>query len=356
VTFAEFMEAALYLPGKGYYTSAEKRWGERGDYITNCDVSPIFARMLAKAVCEMWLFLGSPREFHLVEAGAGRGLLTEGILAAIDGLYPRLSGCLKVSLVEKNPMLRKPPGERTAWYEDISGLKGPFTGCVYSQELLDSLPFHRVVMREDGLKEVYVGYGDGRFFDAEGRVSTERLPEYFNDLGITLENGQGCEVGLLAKQWVRTAGGLLDRGFVVTVDYGMPARSLYRAGRAGTLVCHFRHTINDDPYRMVGMQDITCHVDFTAIRDGGFMAGLTPTGFTTQRNFLIGMGILEELKEVHDPAVKDYETIRHNQGIKELVMPGGIGDAMKVFIQHKGVGGKEPKLRGFSFRDMKEGL
>ncbi|MBI5599662.1 MAG: SAM-dependent methyltransferase [Deltaproteobacteria bacterium] len=358
LTFAEFMDVALYWPGGGYYTAASgRRWGAGGDYVTNLDISPVFARMLAKQIHQMWRILGSPPVFHCVEAGAGRGWLTDGVMAAARELYPDFSRAIRVSIIEKNPALGKTDGTRSS-HGDISEIAGHFTGCIYSEELLDAMPFHRVVMRGNGLKEIYVGYEDNRgLFDAEGEISTEELSEYFEDLPAVLDGlpvglieGQRAEVGLEAKRWIRKAAGLLDRGFIITVDYGMPAGELYSAGRSGTLLCHFRHTMNDDPYRMVGAQDITCHVDFTTIRNEGIKAGLGVSGFTTQRNFLLGMGVLEELTEVPDPTAAAIKAIGRNQGIKELVMPGGIGDAMKILIQHRGV--DAPRLAGFSFRDM----
>ena len=353
ITFAEFMDVALYREGGGYYMSARDRWGKKGDYITNLDVSPIFSRMLAKQIHQMWQVIGEPDPFYLVEAGAGRGYLTEGIADTVSELYGGFSKTLKICLVEKNPFLRKPGKKGFAWYEDISRLKHPVTGCIYSQELLDALPFHRVVEREDGLKEIYVGYKNAIFVDVEDKPSKEGLAEYFRDLGISLFMGQRAEVNLSAKEWIGKAGALLKEGFVLTIDYGMPASLLYREGMMGTLLCHYRHTMNDDPYRMVGMQDITCHVDFTTLKNEGIKSGLMPAGFTTQRNFLLGLGILEELREAGGAALKDYEAISFNQGIKKLVMPGDIGDVMKVFIQGKGV--KEPRLLGFSFVGAKEG-
>ncbi len=352
ITFAEFMDAALYHPGGGYYVTECSRWGAEGDYVTNLDISPVFARMLATQLHEMWTVLDRPSPFHLVEAGAGRGLLTEVVLETLAERYPACFDTVRSVLVEKNPHLWKERSERTRWCGDIEEVGGPVTGCIYSLELLDSMPFHRVVRREDGLKEVYTATdGEGGLIDVEGEPSTDELAGYFEELDLQLHLGQQAEVGLAAREWIQRAGSLLDRGFVITVDYGMPARLLYAEGMRGTLMCHYRHTLNDNPYHAVGMQDITCHVDFTAIRNAGLRAGLEPTGYTNQRNFLLGLGVLDELEEVGTPSLKDCDAIARNQGIKDLIMPGGVGDKMKVFIQHKGV--DVPALKGFSFKDMK---
>jgi SAM-dependent MidA family methyltransferase len=352
ITFAEFMGVALYWPDGGYYTSPENRWGGGGDYVTNIDISPVFARLIARQIHEMWQTLDSPGIFDLVEAGAGRGWFVRGILDTLEELYPDFYRTVRAKVIEKNPHLGEDAAGRITWHEELEELEKPLTGCLFSNELIDALPFHRVIQR-DCLKELYVGLGEGgRLVDVEGEPSTKGLPEYFEDLKIRLTLGQKAEVGLGAREWIQRAGGFVDRGFIMTIDYGMPARELYAPGRPGTLMCHFRHTMNDDPYRSVGCQDITSHVDFTTLKTAGLSVGLETTGFTTQSYFLLGIGIDDELKEVGEPCPDDYEAIKHNQGIKELIMPGGIGDTLKVLVQHKGV--YEPALKGFSFKNMKD--
>jgi SAM-dependent MidA family methyltransferase len=354
ITFAEFMEVALYRPEGGYYTKERSRWGGSGDYVTNLDISPVFARVLARQIHEMWLSLGSPGAFDLVEAGAGRGSLAKGILDTFEELYPDLNRSVRATLLEKNPYLREPPSGRVRWLEDLEELEGPVTGCILSNELMDALPFHRVT-QGDTLRELYVGLDNGdRLVDVEGEPSTDELPGYFDALKIRLNSGQKAEVGLKARHWIQRAGRLMDRGFVMTIDYGMPARELYSPGRGGTLMCHYRHTMNDDPYRATGSQDITAHVDFTTLKRAGEDVGLETTGFTLQSYFLLGLGVVEELRQVGEKALNDYEAIKHNQGIKELIIPGGVGDTFKVLVQHKGL--KEPSLSGFAFKNMKEYL
>lgn len=350
VTFREFMEAALYSPDGGYYTSAESRWGGAGDYITNLDVSPVFPRVLAKEVVEMWDLLGRPPGFELIEAGAGRGWLSKGILSALKYLSPELSGTVKIRMIEKNHNLREPPSGNISWYGDILEVPAGVTGCILSNELIDSFPVHRVEYREGGLLEVYTGFDGVSFVDVTGPPSTAELEEYFRKTGVALREGQRCEVNLDATDWIRKAGGVLRKGFILTLDYGLPARELYSQDRKGTLLCHFRHTPNDNPYLNIGSQDITTHVDFTALTVWGAEAGLERAGFTTQKNFLLGLGILDELKEPLELDLGNYDKIRHNQGIKDLIMPGGIGDVFKVLIQYKGIG--KPALKGFSFKDM----
>lgn len=360
VTFAEFMETALYCPGLGYYTSGGPVWGADGDYITSLDVSPAFALMMAKQAREAWELLGSPSEFTLVDAGAGRGLLTAGMLDAARKRYPDFFRALRPVMVDAgaSKLKSKPSFARDVeLFSSIDDVEPFEDGAIISNELLDALPFHRVLMGADGrLMEVYTGHEGGEFVDVTGEPSTPRLKEYFEKLGIALLPGQRAEVGLEAVEWITGAARkLAARGFVITMDYGLPARELYAPERPGTLLCHHRHTINDEPYERVGEQDITSHVDFTSIRDAGLEAGLLTVGFTTQLHFLLGLGVLEELIEVKADAGPDTagsdtaDALRHNQGIKRLLMPGGMGDTFKALVQSKGV--EAPALSGLSFKN-----
>ncbi len=350
ITFAEFMEVALYWHDGGYYTSSRDRWGKGGDYITSIDISPAFSRALAREIHEMWLILGRPDAFELIEPGAGRGWLSKGIFSTVKDLYPDLHRALRLRLVEKNPFLREVPSEHVTWHRDLKEIGRPVTGCIISNELVDSFPVHRVEQREGLLKEVYVGFDGSSLKDVYGPLSTPEIGDYFRKAGVTLAEGQKAEVNLDAVRWMGTVAAMMERGFVITIDYGLPARELYAPERRdGTLLCHFRHTVNDDPFVNIGLQDITTHVDFTTLAAEGRALGLELTGFTTQKNFLLGLGILEELSAPGADNT-DFDKIRWNQAVKELIMPGGMGDAFKVLVQHKGVDKRD--IMCFSFKDM----
>ncbi|MDO8426524.1 MAG: SAM-dependent methyltransferase [Deltaproteobacteria bacterium] len=351
ITFAEFMGLALYWHEGGYYTSCPERWGKGGDYITSIDVSPAFARLLGRQTIEMWDALGRSPAFELIEAGAGRGWLSKGILEYLKEACPELGNSIKIRLIEKNPLLRKTPKGQVTWHEDLKELKGPIKGVVVSNELVDSLPVH-IVEQRGGLKEVFVSFDndDGSFVEVLKPPSTPAIEDYFKELDITLIEGQRAEVNLVAKEWIKEAGVLLSSGFVITIDYGLPAKELYSPERKGSLLCHFRHTLNDNPFVNVGLQDITAHVDFTALVSSGKEAGLELTGFTTQKNFLLGLGIEEDLHEIESVSLESLEKINENRALGRLVAPGGMGDTFKVLIQHKGI--KKPELKGLSFKDM----
>jgi SAM-dependent MidA family methyltransferase len=365
VSFARFMEMALYEPDLGYYVSGKEKWGKEGDYITTLDVSSSFARMIARQILEMWQQLGSPEGFHIIEVGAGRGWLTAEVLRALAEYDAPMAKGLNVHLVEKNNGFCEEWArwsddglvfKSLEWHRDVTEIEGPLKGCIFSNELFDAMPFHRVVMRRGALKEIYTCIDDdGAFKDIEGDLTSTALAEYFDELGMEIGEGQSTEVNLNIAPWVEAASELLEEGFLITVDYGMPAWRLYGRANSGTLMCHFRHTLNDEPYLNLGRQDITAHVDFTTLKNIGNKSGFTTIGYTSQRCFMMGLGVLEELAAVgEDRGGSEAEAILHNQGIKELIMPGGIGDTMKVMVQQKGT--THGALKGFSFKDMTKTL
>ena len=350
ITFAEFMDIALYWPGKGYYTSENVRWGKDGDYLTSIDVSPVFGRLLAYQINEMWQNLGSPPQFSIIEIGAGREELSFHIRDTIKKLFPEFYKTADFQLVDVNPIHIQKLEERTSFHSSIEDIKPGITGCIISNELIDAFPVHRVV-EMDGLKEIYVGYEDAGFMEIRGELSTSGLNDYLEKIGIKLEQGQKAEINLKALDWIKSIGALLKRGFVITIDYGLPARELFRHDRNGNLLCYHRHTMNNNPFHHIGYQDITAKVDFTSLAAAGRDAGLEVTGFTTQFYFFMGIGALGEFKEVEELNMGNLDAFQWNQGIKELMLPGGMGDDFKVLIQHKDV--EAPLLKGFSFKDLK---
>lgn len=354
MTFAGFMAAALYEPGLGYYSSGRKTWGPGGDYITSLDVSPAFARALARQVIEFWELLGSPPSFELIEAGAGRGWLAMGVIDYIKDSSPAMYRALRARLVEQGGAHNGAP-DKASWHRSIEELGPIEAGCIISNELIDAFPVHRVEYVGGQFNELYVDCDGGVFFEKAGPLSDNALGEYFRKAGIEPFEGLKTEVNLEAGRWIKKAAALLGRGFVLTIDYGAPARELYSPERkGGSLHCHFRHTLNDDPFANIGEQDMTAHVDFTTLALSGKEAGLELTGFTTQKNFLLGLGILEELREPASLGAEGMEEVNFNRAIGALISPGGMGDTFKVMVQHKGM--ERPRLRGFSFKDMARSL
>ncbi|MBI5327386.1 MAG: SAM-dependent methyltransferase [Deltaproteobacteria bacterium] len=386
ITFAEFMDIALYWPQKGYYISDRIKWGKDGDYLTNIDISPVFSKLLAAQLNQMWQILDCPTQFAIIEIGAGRGNLSLQIKDTIEDSYPEFYKTVDFKLVDinpvrvpwlksinqtlgnsndtassngtnpvsiKNPTLSSPDGyfEKISFHTTIKEIQQNITGCIISNELIDAFPVHLIIQGNDGLKEIYIGYKNENFVEIIGELSNQNLNDYFERLKITLEQGQRTEVNLRAIDWIKSVGTLLNRGFIVTIDYGLPAQDLFRPGRNSSLQCYYRHTMNDNPFQMIGYQDITSKVDFTSIAMAGKETGLEVTGFTTQSYFLIGIGILEQFKDIEKLDINNLDDFRWNQGIKELMLPGGMGDDFKILIQHKGI--RAPALKGFNFKDLK---
>jgi SAM-dependent MidA family methyltransferase len=353
MTFARFMEMALYDPEEGYYTSSAERIGLGGDYYTSPDVHPIFGRLLATQIRQMETLLPGPEPFTILEMGAGKGLLARDILAGLKAVAPEGLKRFRYAVVERSPAM----AARQKALLDSSGLsssvrwisgldevlaEGRLVGCVLSNELVDAFPVHRVVATREGLYEIYVGWSEGRFVETRDLPSTPDLAAYFDRLKIRLAEGQQAEVNLEAARWIRDVGKVLDRGFVITIDYGHPASELFAPHRKkGSLLCYYRHTVNDDPYARIGEQDITAHVDFTGLARAGAEVGLTLTGFTNQLNFLMSLGIAQEM-ERFDP--ESPETL----SVKRLLARESMGGVFKVLIQHKGL--TPPLLEGLTFR------
>jgi SAM-dependent MidA family methyltransferase len=365
------MDLALYDPEHGYYARAGQRSGRAGDFFTSVDVGPLFGELLALQLAEMWRLLNAgsaPSPFDLVEAGAGNGRLSADILRAACSRDREFYDAVRLHLVEASGAARAAQPGTLADIADrlassSSALPASFEGVLIANELLDALPVHQVVMREDGLREVYVAGSqtvsqtvsdpvsqtvcgtEVQLQLVEGPPSTPLLADYLERAGVTLEPGWRVEINLRAIDWVRDAARRLTRGFIILVDYGHEARELYSPMHAtGTLTSFARHR-SDGPETAApawlqhpGEQDITAHVDFTSVRAAAEDAGLTTLGFLDQTYFVLGLL----------PGLPDPQSAIRNPQSKTLLMPGGLGSTHKVLILGKGVGA--PALRSLSFK------
>ena len=361
ITFAEFMAACLYEPGHGYYTSPGRKVGAEGDFYTSITVHAAYGRVIAREICRMWLEMGSPGEFTLVECGAGNGRLAADIMDYIARREPGFYKTVSMVLVEKEPSLGYAQREvlnahldHVRWLSPDEFESGSFrfTGCLYSNELMDAMPVHRVAMGEAELRELYVTIRDNELAEELGPLSTPAIADYLRRIGITLHPGQHAEVNLAMVSWLETAAHALERGFLLTVDYGHPAQELYAPSRKhGTLLCYHKHQLEDNPYIRLGRQDITSHVDFTTLSVRGSELGLKPVWFGEQYRFLLSVGIVEEMEEIERSSVSEPEKLKLRLALKKLIMPeGGMGDTFKVLVQSKGL--DNPKLlclRGIGF-------
>jgi SAM-dependent MidA family methyltransferase len=356
ITFARFMELALYDPTGGYYRAEVERPGRGGDFLTAPETHPIFGTMLARALIDVWERLGRPDPFVLREYGAGTGTLASSVLTGLDTAGSPLAERFRYQPVEVEPRrletiaarLRE-AGRSDALLDGVSAR--PIDGVVLANEVLDALPTHRVVGRADGLREIRVGWRDDRFVDVEGEPSTPGLGRRLAAEGIVLADGQRAEVCLAIDPWLAEAAAGLRRGMLLLIDYGYPAAELYDPTRRrdGTLLAYVRQRVHDDPYRHVGRQDLTAHVDVTAVERAAAAAGLSHLGTTTQAEFLVGLGIEERLRAIQSDAsttVEDYLAVRSS--LVRLLDPGAMGRFRVMGFGRSWPAG--PPLDGFSYR------
>ena len=316
ISFAEFMRECLYHPAHGYYSRASAP--RFGDYYTSVDVHPIFGRLVARQFAEMWELLGSPRPFVVAEAGAGVGRLAGHILDFSARALPEFYAALEYVAVERSSARRAEHAARLADHAAAGRVSSAgeipraiSAGCIFSNELLDALPAHRVVVENGALREIYVGYESARFTEMLGEPSTPALERYFQEQGITLEEGQQAEVCFEACDWIESAGRALERGFVLTIDYGHEARALYgEHHNRGTLLAYRDHTVTENLLDAPGEQDLTSHVNFTAVDLWGRRAGLLRTGLVTQSQFLVALGRGNEFADLYEPGQTEMEKLR----------------------------------------------
>ena len=353
ITFADFMESALYDSEFGYY-HLEARIGAEGDYWTSPEVHTIFAQTIAQQLAQVAGAIAPTGPFSVIEMGAGKGTFAEHILKTFQREQPALLKRLEYVIVERSAGMAqrqqdhlgpfRQAGMSIRWLPDLAALSsGSVTGVIFSNELVDAFPVHRVVQRPLGLREIFVGWSASQgFTEIEAPPLAPALQQYFSRLGIRLEEGQRAEVNLEALRWMRQVAACLRRGIVLTIDYGHTAADLYAPLRkGGTLLCYYRQSVSDSPYIRIGQQDMTAHVNFTSLALIGQESGLAVTGFTNQLHFLMGLGI-EAAFEAVDPESNEAAFMRR------LLQPGGMGSTFKVLIQHKDM--PVPALDGLKSR------
>ena len=357
IPFVRFMELALYHPQFGYYMRSpeppQERIGWRGDFYTSSDVHPILGQALAKQAEQMYRLLGHPHPFTIVEMGPGKGLLAKQILTTCAHRYRSFFQHLRYVLVDRSPAMREvqrrnlaPWLDRAAlltWVDDLANVVPQgLTGLFFSNELIDSFPVHRVQVTAKGIQELWVDYRDGRFVECLMPLSSDALANHLDQLSTEWPEGYRTEINLRAPDWMKQVAQHLDRGFVLTIDYGHTAQDLYRSDRKqGTFLCYSQHSINEDPFLRVGDQDMTAHVDFSSLAATGDRQGLHTTGFTNQMSFLMGLGIEQMLADLEQDSPEFTSAIH-------LLRTNGMGTTFKVLIQHKGI--QYPELDGLQYK------
>ena len=335
LSFRNFMEMALYYPELGYYNSKKDKIGANGDFYTSANLTAAFGAMIGRQIEEMWLNL-EKKPFTIVEYGAGTGLLCNDILDYLQHnipLYESLSYCI----IEKSPYMqeiqKKHLLEKVSWYSSIKDIS-EINGCVLSNELVDNFSVHQVVMEEQ-LMEVFVDYK--HHFLEVLKPAKKELIDYFTELNVQLPIGFRTEVNLEAIDWMKKISHSLQKGYIITIDYGAASSELYNMRRrCGTLLCYYKHCKNDNPYQFIGEQDITTHINFSALSHWGLEYGLECCGLVDQAQFLLDLGIKEYQNTVlannpNNLALAMQESIINYRLLIDM------GMKFKVLIQQKGV-------------------
>lgn len=355
LAFDRFMELALYAPGLGYYAAGARKFGEAGDFVTAPEISPLFGRCVARQCRQVLAFLDGG---DLLEFGAGTGALAADLLLELEALAS-LPG--RYLILELSPDLRQRQRETLAAraphlldrVEWLDALPDPgFRGAVVANEVLDAMPVSRFRIGEDGVREGFVCWRDEGFRAFWDEPLTPGLEEAVSALQECLggfDAGYESELNLRAGPWLRELAQSMEAGAVLLIDYGYPRTEYYHPQRsAGTLLCHYRHRAHGDPLILPGLQDITAHVDFTAVARAGLDAGFDLGGYTTQAHFLLGCG-LDALIAASDPHdVKAHLTLM--QGVKRLTLPSEMGERFQVLALTRRL---DRPLAGFSLRDLR---
>jgi SAM-dependent MidA family methyltransferase len=354
ITFAAFMTAALYDPADGYYMTRSDRTSRTGDFLTAPEMDPLFGAALAAHLEAGWERLGRPDPFELHEHGAGSGALASGLLHELRARRSPLLDALRYRPLEVDPareaaVLRRLEtegfGPQTAVPQDDVA-----AGAIVANELLDALPVHRLTVADDQVRELYTTWRDGWFAEEPGPPSDPGLEATLAASAIELREGDRAEVSLAAQEWIRGVAARLARGWLLLLDYGGPGAGLWGERHPEGLLRTYRaHHAAADPYRAVGLQDLTAHVDTTAITNAALAMGLTAMGRTTLAEFLAGLDAGELLVRLGSDPATTAERYRTARGaLLRLLDPGAMG-RFAVLGYGRGMAA-EPALRGFDFR------
>ncbi|WP_316748604.1 class I SAM-dependent methyltransferase [Pedobacter gandavensis] len=332
------MERCLYDPEFGYYCTQPVKIGKEGDFYTSAYLGNVFGALIAKKMEELWCSMGK-KPFTIVEYGAGTGKLAEDILMALQNnteMYQNLRYCI----IERSPVMvdlekarlnENRLLEKVEWHANIAEIKD-IRGCVFSNELLDNFPVHRVIMKEQ-LMEIFVD----KNFKEVLKPASPALTDYLSELNVVLPPGYQTEINLQAISWIKAIAEALTQGCVMTIDYGDVSKEMYRSSRAeGTLCCFRNHTVNADYYANMGEQDLTTHVNFSALSYWGSKYGLNDTVFTSQGEFLLQLGFNDFLMKTFS-AEKDIALAARKIAMLRHTFIMDMGCKFKILIQEKGV-------------------
>ncbi|MEP6742865.1 MAG: SAM-dependent methyltransferase [bacterium] len=343
ITFCEWMRTALYDNVEGYYCKPYNQiWGREGDYRTSPERSYLFAATFARYFASLYQQLGSPPAFTIVEIGGGAGHFALGVLQTLQRYFPHSFAATHYIFDEIGDPARTSARERLASFGErvVFGSSDDVEidpGIVFTNELLDAFPVHRVTMVDGDLCEYYVALGVGGQFDwMIGPPSTSQLAGYLRRYDIHLREGQIAEISLEIEKWVRKAAGKLPRGYVITVDYGAEATELYSSvARAhGTLRSFQQHVFVEKVLALPGEHDLTSTVNWTAVKAAGESAGLRPLQLVRLDKFLLEAGLLDQLA-LESQRSDEADKLRLSTTAREMILPNGMAASFQVLLQEK---------------------
>ena len=346
ITFYEWMKAALYDPELGYYCRSDReRWGRQGDYRTSPERSLLFAATFAHYFARLHRDLGSPPALTIVEVGAGAGHFAATVLETLQLRFPDIFARTSYFIDEastdscsraRSQLARFGP---QVGFKTVAAFERLDHAIVFSNELLDAFPVHRVIMLGDELGELHVGLGEsGNFVWVVRQLSTHRLSEYLERLGIHLSDGQIADVNLEIENWLALVSGRLKSGYLITVDYGAEASVLYsEERRQGSVRAFYKHEVSGDVLANPGHQDITSTVDWTIVKTVGARNGLEVMAFERQNQFLLDAGLLAEMEMRVREERRESERLRLSTSAREMILPGGMAESFQVLVQKRNV-------------------
>ena len=336
ITFARYMELVLYDKKLGYYSNENPY----NDYLTSPKIHPVFGILTGKRISELWKKSGCPSSFYIIEMGGGDGTLCRQILDFAEKKEPEFYRTIKYIILVINEKEGKTLKEISPLVQPIiyGDLKIPLKnieGCFLSNELPDAFPVHLVTRKNGELKEIFVMIEDGEIVETEDEPSTGELKNYFKKMGRKISEGNRVEVNMRMVEWIKEVSKTLKKGYVFTIDYGYMAEELFSPERKeGTLLCYYKHSLNRNPCKRAGYQDITTHVDFTTLVKEGQEYGLKAEEYKTQKDFLEALGIKDEINRLDRNQMNLIDYNKNLKAMERLIDSRGLG-RIKILIQNK---------------------
>ncbi len=340
IPFSRYMELCLYDSELGYYSRHAEQFGKAGDFYTSSDVHAVFGRLLARQFEEMWRVLSSPPQIEILEVGPGRGLFAQDVLDWSEKKFPEFFAAVHYGLDERSPALRQRLQETLsrqfaagkASLTNATGRHGEVPLIIFANELFDAFPVE--VLGSQG--KLLIGEQQGRFLEKWAPASAEEL-DFLDRYSVHPEDGERIEVLLAAQDYMSQLAAPMQRGFIVTIDYGYTRPELLAGRHRGTVTAYRQHSVSANPYEAPGEQDITAHVNFTALAAAAELQGMYMHPLVTQSQFLLGIGEGNQFADAFEDCRVPQERAKVALQLKHLITPAGMGESFHVLVGGKGV-------------------